>query len=196
VDIDTGADHEIVELTAVATGSISAVFRVSHTAGKPVRLFAVPYLTGILPAGGMGLNSTATVNTLRFYGDIDGDSTVQYVEYAYTSNGTTAQITRSITPITQSTRNPAVVLINNLIPTASPFVIATDALGVVTSATVAITARNSVKSGSSYEQTDMASRVTVPSAMAASALLNENNSMGGFNRLPPTPSRVTTWMSQ
>jgi type II secretory pathway pseudopilin PulG len=190
VDVDYGNDHEVVQLTAVGTNSITGVFRTTHAAGRPVRLFAIPYLTGILPVNGMGANSTATVTTLRFFGDINGDSTVQYVEYAYTSNGTTAQITRSITPISQATRNPVVVLVANLIPTASPFIITTDGLGVVTSATIQMTARNQVKSGSQYEQTEMASRITIPSAMAASVLLDENRRFGGFNRLPPTPSSL------
>ncbi len=196
VDVDTGNNNEVVQLTAVGTSTITGVFRVAHAKDAPIRLFAVPYLTGIPPAAGQAINSTVSVPTLRFFGDINGDSTVQYVEYTYTSNGTTAQITRSISPVTQANRNDPVVLVDNLVPNGSPFSITTDSRGVVTSSTIAMTVQSKVKSGTRYEQTQLASRITIPSAMAASVLLDENNRLGGFNRLPPTPSRVTQWMSQ
>jgi len=194
VEFDTAANHEIVQLTAVGTNTISGVFRVAHAAGTPVRLFAIPYLTGLIPNPGMPANSSATVPRLRFYGDISGDATVQYVEYAY--NAETNEITRSITPVNQTTRNQPIVLVRNVIPGSVQFSISTDNLGVVTAATVSLTVRNDVKTASKYQETEFASRISIPSAMAASTLLEENRRFGGFNRLPPTPPNVAQWISQ
>jgi len=193
VDVDTGSDHELVQLTAVGGDTITGVFRTSHQQNKPVRLFALPYATGVL-SNGLAPNSTRTSSSICFYGDILGNSTVQYVEYNY--NAGTNQITRSITPITQNTPSAAVVLVNNIKPNSAQFTINTDSRGIVTSAVVAMTVQNTVKSGGKYQETELASRITIPSAIAASALLYENYRFGGFNHIPPTPENVTQWASR
>jgi hypothetical protein len=142
----------------------------------------------------MAANSSNIGTTLRFFGDINGDSTVQYVEYVY--DAANSQITRSITPITQTNRNQAVVLVQNVKTNSVQFTVNTDNLGIVTSAAISMTVKNSVKTGSQYQETALSSRISVPSAVAGSALMFENQRYGGVNYLPPTPSNVTTWASQ
>ncbi len=192
--VDSTGTRESVQLTAVGSHTLTGIFRAGHGIGTAIRLFAVPYPTGLITPTGMAANSSATVTTIRFFGNITGDNTVQYVEYAYDSASN--QITRSITPVTQSTRNPAVLFVRNLKPNSVQFTINTDSRGIATSASVAMTVVNTVKTGSSYQETELASRITIPSATAASVLLDENQRFGGFNRLPPTPPNVTPWISQ
>src|SRR5262249_32534488 len=66
IDIDPGLNNETVQVTAVGTNSVSAVFRIAHATGVPVVLFAQPYLTGVVPPAGLGANSSATSTTLKF----------------------------------------------------------------------------------------------------------------------------------
>ncbi len=191
VDVDTGANHELVEITATGSNTISAVFRRAHANGVPVRLFALPYPAGVIPPLGLGPNSSATVTTIRFFGDINGDSNLFYVEYSYDSAN--AQITRSMTPITQTSKNPALPIVRNIVPGTVNFSLYTDNLGAVTSAAVKMTVRNTWKTGSKYQETALSTRVLIPSAVAASALMAELRTFGGVNRLPPTPPQITAW---
>lgn len=194
VTVDTGANQETVEVTAVGSGGFSGIFRVSHASGTPVRLFALPYTTGVVTPSGMGADASTPVTTLRFYGDINSDSSVQYVEYIYDSAG--GQITRSITPVTQSTLNAAFPLVRSIRPDSARFILDTDERGVVTSVRVEMTVQNGVESGGKLEETTLSSRILIPSMRAASALLFENQLHGGFNRLPATPPQVTQWINQ
>ena len=193
VDVGTGLSLETVQLTAVSSNSISAVFQNDHSSGEPLRLFAFPYVTGVIPPAGLGANSSATTTTLRFYGDINGDSTVQYVEYVYDSNNN--QITRSITPISQITKNQAIPFIRNITPNSAQFTLTTDSRGIVSSVNVAMTVQNNWSAQTHNQRTQLSSRVAIPSAMAGSALMYELWRYGGFDKLPPTPSRVTAWAS-
>jgi Tfp pilus assembly protein PilW len=193
VDVGTGTGAESVKLTAVSSNGIGAVFENDHTSGEPVRLFALPYVTGVIPPAGLGASSSANVSTLRFFGDINGDSIVQYVEYAY--DGANNQITRSITPISQTTLNQAIPFIKNVTPNSVQFTLTTDSRGIVTSVNIAMTVQNNWSLHTQNQRTRLSSRVTIPSAMAGSVLLHELRRYGGFDKLPPTPSRVTTWAS-
>jgi Tfp pilus assembly protein PilW len=193
VDVGTGANLETVQLTAVSSNSISAVFENDHSSGEPVRLYAFPYLAGVIPPVGLGASSSMNVTTLRFFGDINGDSTVQYVEYVYDSNNN--QITRSITPISQTTRNQAIPFVRNVTPNSVQFTLTTDSRGIVTSVNVAMTVQNNWSAKTQNQRTQLSSRITIPSAMAGSALLYEIWRYGGFDKLPPTPSHITAWAS-
>lgn len=194
IEIDTDANREVTQATAVANGAISALYRLNHAAGAPVRLFAQPYLAGVIPPSGLGANSSATQTFLRFFGDINSNSTVQYVEYVYDAGN--AQITRSITPATATSKSAALPLIRNVVPGSVRFTLNTDIRKVVTSVDVAVAVRNSVRSGDSFERTTLSSRILIPSAVAASALRFEQLSFGGIDRLPPTPSIIAQWASQ
>jgi Tfp pilus assembly protein PilW len=191
VDVDTGANHEMVKLTAVTSGHITGVFRTAHASGIPVRLFAQPYMTGVIKPAGLGANASTDVTTLRFFGDINGDGNVSYVEYVYDAGN--AQITRSMTPITLTAKNSALPLVRNIKPGSVQFTLFTDNQSIVTSATIRMTVRNTAKTGSSFEEFPLFSKVVFPSAVAASALFNENQVNGGISKLPPTPTQVSTW---
>jgi Tfp pilus assembly protein PilW len=194
VEVDVGGSEEEVQITALAAGSLSGVFRTAHSSGVPIRLFALPYQSGVIPPAGLGANSSVAVTTLRFFGDLNGDGILCYVVYQYDSAN--AQITRSMTPITQTSMNPALPLIRNIKSNSAQFTVNTDSMGVITSVNVALTVQNTVKSGTKYQETALSSRVVIPSAVAASNLLNEIQQFGGVNRLPPTPTNVVTWASQ
>jgi Tfp pilus assembly protein PilW len=195
MDVDTGSNNEIVQVTAVGTNSISGVIRTGHNnANTPIRLFALPYLTGVIPPAGLGANSSATVTTLKFFGDINSDGSVYYVVYNYDSANT--QITRSITPITQASMNAALPLVRNVKPNSVQFTLYTDSQSVVTSVSLALTVQNTWTTASKYQETELSSRIVIPSAVAGSVLLRELETYGGVNRLPPTPSQVTTWANQ
>jgi Tfp pilus assembly protein PilW len=194
VDLDSGANKEIVEVTAVGTDSISGVSRIAHAASAPIRLFALPYLTGVIPPAGLGADSSATVTRLKFFGDIDGDGNVYYVEYDY--DKANAQITRSMTPITQASMNPALPLVRNVKSDSVQFTLYTDSQNVVTSVSLALTVQNTWVTGSKYQETELSSRIVIPSGVAGSALLKELQTYGGVNRLPLTPPQVTTWANR
>ncbi len=201
VDIDPGTSPESVKLTAVSSSSISGIFAENHASGVPVHLFAMPYLKGVVPPAGMGANATQTVTTLRFFGDINGDvnsspsdPNLYYVEYAYDSANN--QITRSITPLNQTTKNPALPLIRNVRAGSVQFTLSSDEIGAITSAGVAMTVRNTWSIASKYQETQLSSRVAIPSTMAASALWHEAYQWGGVNKLPSFPSRIAAWASQ
>jgi Tfp pilus assembly protein PilW len=194
LDVDTGANWESVEITAVSGNSVSGVFRTSHVTGTPVRFFALPFIGGMVTASAVAPNSTATVAKLGFFGDINGDSTLQYVEYAYDSANN--QITRSITPLTQNSKNAAVPLVRNVKANSVQFRLTSDSQGVVTSANIAMTVQNTVSTASRYQETALSTKVAIPSTMAASELLYELRRYGGVDKLPSTPSLVTTWINQ
>jgi hypothetical protein len=131
------------------------------------------------------------VTTIRFFGDINSDGNVNYIEYQY--DGTNSQITRSMTPITQTNKSAALPLVRNVTPGSAQFVLNTDSMGAITSVTLSMTVKNNWKTGSKYQETELSSRIAIPSTAAGSALLSENRTYGGINRLPPTPAQVSTW---
>ncbi len=199
VNVDTGTSLETITVTAVGTNSISGIFKRQHsTTGVPVRLFALPFTTGVIPPAGLGANSSTSVTKLKFYGnmngllgDENGDGVLYYVEYDYDSAN--AQITRSMTPITQASKNSALPLVRNVKSGSVQFTLYTDSHAVVTSVSLSLVVQNTWKTGSKYQETALSSRIVIPSAVAASALYSEAIQYGGPNNLPPTPPRVTTW---
>jgi hypothetical protein len=194
VDIDVGANNEKVQLTAIGNNTISGIFRIAHANGAVVRLFSQPFLAGVVPPAGLGANSSATTTSLKFFGDINADGNINYVEYVY--DGNNSQITRSMTPITAANKSAALPFISNIKSNSANFKLYTDARGVVTSVSLALTVRNPGTMASLHEETPLATRVDVPSAVAASALLNEIQVYGGLNQFPATPAKVTTWANQ
>ncbi len=200
IDIDNNNDWESVQLTQVTGNSITGVFKRGHNPQVPVSLLAYPYQNGVIPPSGLGAYSSATATLIRFYGDINGDISspssdpnIQYVEYSYDS--TNRQITRSITPITQSTKAGALPLINNV--DSAAFTVNTNGMGIITSVDIAMTVRSTFEeTGSKFQQTQLSSRVFVPSAAAASVLLYELQQFQDFNRLPGTPNRIASYLSQ
>lgn len=203
VDVDAGAYWESVQLTAVTSNSISAVFNQPHAAGAPVNLFTLPYAVAVIPPAGMAANSSAAVSTLKFFGDIDNDNIPDYVEYSIGQDpdATTDQITRSVTPITAAGKNPALPFITNISPGTAQFTVNTNVLGAITSVNIALTVENKVIGNIKTEsdlkqQATLASRALIPSAMAATRLLIELQQYQDINRLPQTPPQVIAWATQ
>ncbi len=193
VSVDTGASNEVVEITALGSNSISGSFHKGHASGAPVRLFALPYLTGVVRPAGLGANSSVTVTTLKFFGNVNGDGKIYYVEYAY--DAVNAQIVRSMTPITQATKNAALPIVNNVKANSASFTLFTDSRGVVTAVRLDFAVQATWKTGPKYQETALSTKVVIPCAVAASDLLHEVIVFGGINQLPPTPAQVTAWAS-
>jgi prepilin-type N-terminal cleavage/methylation domain-containing protein len=93
LDVDAGQSFEVVTVTAVAPGSITAVFSKPHTVSPiPVQVSG-SFGTGIVPpALGLacatagytpyaGPGNGSDCSTLKLYGDINGDGNIVYVEY-------------------------------------------------------------------------------------------------------------------
>jgi len=195
VDIDLGSSNEeLIQISSVGTSSITGMFRLNHNSGAPVRLYSYPYLNGIILPTGIVANASNASTMLRFFGDINSDGNINYVEYAY--DAANAQITRSATPITQATKNPAIPIISNIRAGSPQFTVQTNSLNIVTSVGVSFVATSPWKTGSKYQETPMSSTILIPSAVSASALLSQYSKYGGLYRFPSTPSIVTTWASQ
>ncbi|HYK90658.1 MAG TPA: hypothetical protein VE398_17935 [Acidobacteriota bacterium] len=194
VDVDNGATWEQVQITAVGSNTLTGIFRVNHASGVSVRLFALPYITGVIPPAGLGANSSTTVTQLKFYGDMSGNGDLNYVEYNY--DATNAQITRSMTPITDGAKSAALPFVRGIKAGSVQFTLYTDSLGTVTSVSLALTVDNTWRIASRYQETALSSRVVIPSAIAASTLLAEIQQYGGPNHLPATPAHVATWSTQ
>src|SRR5438034_2306848 len=127
-----GAHQETVQLTAVGAGSVSGIFLISHATGEAIRFYSLPYITGIVPPAGLLPNSYVSTTALSFYGDFYGDGNVYYVEYKY--DAPNSQITRSITPLSQTSgKNAAQPFIRNVKSAASFFTLYSDNEDAVTS---------------------------------------------------------------
>jgi prepilin-type N-terminal cleavage/methylation domain-containing protein len=194
VEIGLDGDNELSKITAVGTNSITGIFRYDHASGIPVRLYPYPYLASVIKPAGLAANSSTTATTLRFFGDINSDGTVNYVVYSYSVAN--AQIMRSSTPITQANPNDPTPLISNIKAGSPQFTLYTDSLGIVTTVEVSFVVTSPWKTGSQYQETPLSSRILIPSAARASVLLAEYNKYGGVYQFPSTPSHVTTWASQ
>ena len=75
--VDDGINPEVVQLTAAANNTASAVFLTAHPANTAVYSLGA-FASGIVPPT-MGNGSTATV--LKLYGDLNNDGNLLYVEY-------------------------------------------------------------------------------------------------------------------
>src|SRR5260370_23182593 len=93
LDLDAGQNFEVVTVTAVVPGSITAIISKPHAVGPiPVQVSG-SFGTGIVPpAAGLpcatagytpypGPGTGSDCSTLKLYGDINGDGTILYVEY-------------------------------------------------------------------------------------------------------------------
>ncbi len=192
VTVDAGGpNQETVQLTAVGAGSISGIFQISHATGTAIRFYSMPYITGIVPPAGLLPNSSVSVTALNFYGDFYPDGNVYYVEYKYDSAN--SQITRSITPLSQASENPAEPFIRNVQNVAPFFTLYSDNEGAVTSVSVGLTVQNTWKNKTATGTTRIQARMGAPSVAAASVILTDNRLYGTAFPLPATPANVTAW---
>ena len=104
--VGSGGTQEIVQVTAVTSTQITAIFSQSHASGAPVSAF------GVFP---QGILSSSTATSLKLFGDINADGTLTYVQYDCDTAGGT--LTRSITTIAPgvTTQNASQSLLNNLV---------------------------------------------------------------------------------
>jgi type II secretory pathway pseudopilin PulG len=188
---------EETEIQGVSSNSISAVLGKHHNSGVSVQLKAYPFSVGVIPPAGMGANASQNVSTLKFFGDINGDlnsaatdPNLYYIEYGYDSAN--HQITRSATEITASAKSNAIPFISNV--TSAQFTVNTNELGVITVVNITMTVRSNWRTGSKYEAATLASRVFVPSASAATALMYElKDGYQEINKMPLLPDGVAAW---
>jgi type II secretory pathway pseudopilin PulG len=135
LDIDAGQNFEVVTATAVSPGNISAIFTKSHAAGATVQVSGA-FGTGIVPpaaglacattgyTGYLGPGTGSNCNTLKLYGDINGDGNIVYVEYScvVNPNGTPGYLYRNevanavVLGTTKPAVNPTMYLLNNVEP--------------------------------------------------------------------------------
>jgi len=191
IDVIDAGLSEIVQITGLTSNTITGIFKYSHNSTTTLRLFGLPYAHGVIPPVGATINSDIPVTTLRFFGDIYGDGTMYYVEYIYDSN--TAQITRSMTPFTNTSKEPAVALITNIQAGSAQFILHTNAMQIVTSVTVSLTVENEWETASHLEEIELSSKIKIPSTEAASEMLLENMQYHGVNDLPPIPDRIALY---
>jgi hypothetical protein len=114
--VDIGTAQEQVQLTAVASASITGIFTQAHASGAPIVVVGM-FPDGILPPSGVTATTATTVQatTLNFYGDIHGDGTT--VEVKYTCDTTNRLLTRQEVPYP----NPsgAAVVTSTILPNVS-----------------------------------------------------------------------------
>jgi type II secretory pathway pseudopilin PulG len=196
--IGTGADYEPLLTSAACQPYITSVssnsFTVSclanaHVANEPVIYPGYPYVTGIrYPNCG---SSTCTDTKLAIYGNILGNGTIYFVEYKFDS--TNHWITRSETPVTQATINPAYVLCENV--QAASFMVYQDDQGNYASGSISLTVQTPYQD----PQTKQFQTVTLERGVVQARniqLANRIESGGNVSSLPPEPAGVATLVSQ
>ena len=112
VIVGTSTAEETVTITALAGGSITAVFANAHAAGEPVQIYGA-FNTGVVPPA-LANGSTGTV--LKIYGDINDDGQMQYIEY--TCDAQAGVLYRNVMAWdapAKPANGPAMVLLNNVI---------------------------------------------------------------------------------
>lgn len=133
LDVDSGQNFEVVTVSAVAPGTITAIFSKSHAAGPiPVQVSGA-FGTGIVPpdVSAAACASTgytpysipgkgSTCNTLKLYGDINGDGNLIYVEYTCDTSTNPGFLYRNevanavVLGTTKPAVNPTMYLLNNV----------------------------------------------------------------------------------
>ena len=132
LDVDAGQNFEVVTLTAVNPGSITAVFSKPHGIGTIPAQVSGSFGTGIVPpAAGLtcattgytpypGPGAGSDCNTLKLYGDINGDGYIIYVEYTCDTSTNPGFLYRNEVPdavvvgTTKPPVNASMYLLNNL----------------------------------------------------------------------------------
>jgi prepilin-type N-terminal cleavage/methylation domain-containing protein len=134
LDIDAGQNFEVVTVSAVLAGNITAVFSKSHGTGAiPVQVSG-SFGTGIVPpAAGLtcattgytafpGPGTGSDCNTLKLYGDINGDGTIVYVEYSCDTSTNPGYLYRNqvanavVVGTTKPAVNSSMYLLSNIEP--------------------------------------------------------------------------------
>ena len=140
-DTSAGPNYEIIQLTAVGASSITASsFTFAHISGSQLIVSgsigtgvippaALTYVTPSCPSSTVSpttytaYTNGSTCNTLKLYGDINGNGGFLYVEYACVPGTTTSpgylyrnEVTSPLTAASKPAVGASVVLLNNLLP--------------------------------------------------------------------------------
>jgi type II secretory pathway pseudopilin PulG len=185
---------ETVTVTAVntTTSQITAVFNFAHAIGSPV-VIAGAFASGII--SDIAATNPSTGSLLKMYGDINGDGTMVYVEYnCDTTNG---RLTRSVTPITSTTKNTAQVILPNVTvnPGNAPcFVyqsktIGTDVYVVDVSVTLSVQTQN-LDPQTHVKQTETKALLNVSPRNVFDVWLLASGSV--ITRIQPMPANIVT----
>jgi hypothetical protein len=116
------SNQETVNVTAVGTGTFSAIFSYTHNNGAPVTVQG-GFGTGVIPETSVGMTNGSNGTQLKLYGDINGDGNMVYVEYVcdWANSG---NLYRSVTGFNSTNNSPVIiakqVLLPNLVSTGNP----------------------------------------------------------------------------
>lgn len=114
------SNQETVQVTAVGTNTLSAIFSYTHNNGAPVTVQG-GFGTGVVPEAASPYNMTngSDGTHLKLYGDLNGDGNMVYIEYIcdYAASG---NLYRSVTPFNAATIIAKQVLLPNLASTGNP----------------------------------------------------------------------------
>jgi prepilin-type N-terminal cleavage/methylation domain-containing protein len=86
-------NRETVEVKGDSTHTITstsfpAIITMSHASGQPIFSRSLPFPNGILyNASAVGTGQSVNVNTIQYYGDIEGNGTLRYGEYKLEDTG-------------------------------------------------------------------------------------------------------------
>jgi len=134
LDVDAGQNFEVVTVTAVTAGTITAVFTKNHAAGAVPIQVSGSFGTGIVPpAAGLncatvgytaysGPGTGSDCNTLKLYGDINGNGNIEYVEYKCDTTTNPGFLYRNEVPnaaligTIKPPVDPSMYLLNNVLP--------------------------------------------------------------------------------
>jgi prepilin-type N-terminal cleavage/methylation domain-containing protein len=137
LDVDAGQNFEVVTVTAVSPGNVTAVFSKAHASGPLSVQVSGAFGSGIVPpAAGLtcatsgytpytGPGTGSDCNTLKLYGDINGDGNIIYVESSCVANpngNTPGYLYRNevanavVLGTTKAAVNPSMYLLNNVEP--------------------------------------------------------------------------------
>jgi prepilin-type N-terminal cleavage/methylation domain-containing protein len=146
LDVDTGANYEFVQATAIGSNAFTANFAFTHLSGAPVTVTG-GFATGIVPPANCTVTGASSPSTycynqttastypngstgtvLKLYGDINRDGKILYVEYTCSPGTPSApgdlyRNEMSFTATSKPPTGPAKVLVSNLLsnpPTLNP----------------------------------------------------------------------------
>ena len=197
--IDAGSNEETVTVTAVNSAtSITASFALPHTSPPVAVTVRGGYASGVVPTN-MANGSTASV--LKILGDINGDTSMVYVEYVCDTAGGT--LSRNMMPFSAAAKpvpNAGQVLLTNLLPNPGGTPCFTYEQKTVAGTTYVLNVAITLTS-----QTQFRDRVTRQFQTETKALLNvaprnvfevwQLASIGATNRIHPMPPSVTNLLA-
>lgn len=202
--VDAGINQETVQVTAIGSNTITAVFGLNHAANVPVTVQG-GFGTGIVPDTTVASMTNGSDGThLKLYGDINGDGNMVYVEYIcdYANSG---NLYRSVSPFSAATIVAKQVLLPNLASTGNPngtpcFVYQEKPVGCagaacfVTDVAVTLTVQTQQPdafTGLYQKETKALLNVSPRNVFDAYDLSTLSN-----NRVQPMPSTITALLSQ